>query len=203
MAQLHPHQAQLLDQIDRAIGSGRRHLMAQLPTGGGKTKVAATKTIQMLEEGKRLLFIAPALELIDQTVERFYAEGIRDIGVIQADHELTNWARPVQIASVQTLTRRNLPPADLVFIDEAHRWFEAYGKCLEGPWAHIPVIGLSATPWTRGLGKHFDQLIIGATTGDLINSGYLSRFRVFAPSSPDLTNVRTVAGDSARMICPR
>jgi DNA repair protein RadD len=29
----------------------------------------------------------------------------------------------------------------------------------------------------------------------LIDAGYLSKFRVFAPSSPDLTGVRTVAGD--------
>ena len=59
----------------------------------------------------------------------------------------------------------------------------------------MPVIGLSATPWTRGLGKHFDKLIIAATTQELIEAGYLSKFRVFAPASPDLTDVRTVAGD--------
>ena len=59
----------------------------------------------------------------------------------------------------------------------------------------MPVIGLSATPWTRGLGRYFDKLIIGATTTTLIDSGYLSKFRVFAPASPDLTGVRTVAGD--------
>jgi superfamily II DNA or RNA helicase len=195
MTQLRPQQVRLLDEIDRAIASGHRHIVAMLPTGGGKTKVAATKTIKMREDGKRVLFIVPALELIDQTVERFYAEGIRDIGVIQADHELTNWARPVQIASVQTLMRRNLPPVDLVFIDEVHKWFGKYGEWLKGAWAHIPVIGLSATPWTRGLGKYFDKLIIGATTQDLIRARYLSGFRVFAPASPDLTDVRTLAGD--------
>ena len=32
----------------------------------------------------------PALSLIDQTVEAFWAEGIRDVGVIQANHPLTN-----------------------------------------------------------------------------------------------------------------
>jgi DNA repair protein RadD len=194
-APLRPQQTLLLDEIDRAIASGDIHIMAQLPTGGGKTKVAATKIIRMREDGKRVLFIVPALELIDQTVERFYEEGIRDLGVIQADHELTNWARPVQIASVQTLMRRNLPPVDLIFIDEAHRVFDAYGKWFTSAWKNIPVIGLSATPFTHGLGKHFKKLIIGSTTEELIKAGYLSKFRVFAPSSPDLTKVRTVAGD--------
>jgi DNA repair protein RadD len=194
-AMLRPQQTHLLDEIDRAIGGGYLHVMAQLPTGGGKTKVAATKTIQMREDGKRVLFIVPALELIDQTVERFYAEGIRDIGVIQADHELTNWARPVQIASVQTLMRRTLPPTDLVFIDEAHHLFDVYGEWFASAWKNIPVIGLSATPWTRGLGKYYEKLIIGSTTQNLVDAGYLSESRVFAPSSPDLTKVRTIAGD--------
>jgi DNA repair protein RadD len=69
------------------------------------------------------------------------------------------------------------------------------GAIADGPWKHLPVIALTATPWTRGLGKHFDKLIIGATTQELIEGGYLSKFRVFAPASPDLTEVRTVAGD--------
>ena len=47
----------------------------------------------------------------------------------------------------------------------------------------------------RGLGKHYDDLLIAATTSDLIDAGFLSRFRVFAPSHPDLSQVRTVAGD--------
>jgi superfamily II DNA or RNA helicase len=169
--------------------------MVQGPTGFGKTKVAAALTMQMLSAGKRTIFTVPALSLIDQAVEMFYAEGIRDIGVIQANHILTNYARPVQIASVQTLQRRVIPPADLVLIDEAHRWFDSYGTWLSTCWAEVPVIGLTATPWTRGLGKYFERLIIGATTHELIEAGLLSKFRVFAPASPDLTNVRTVAGD--------
>ena len=77
-----------------------------------------------------------------------------------------------------------MPPIDMVIIDEEHRWFDAYEEWLEGPWSHLPVIGLTATPWTKGLGKHFDRLIIGSTTQQLIDTGYLSRFRVFAPASP-------------------
>ena len=60
----------------------------------------------------------------------------------------------------------------------------------------IPFIGLSATPWARGLGKYYDDLIIAATTADLIPR-WLSGapFVAFAPSEPDLAGVRTVAGD--------
>ena len=40
-----------------------------------------------------------------------------------------------------------------MLIDEAHRLYEFNIKWLKDPeWADVPFIGLSATPWTRGLG---------------------------------------------------
>lgn len=195
-ATLRPHQIALLDETERAISAGYRRIMAQAPTGFGKTILASTIAGNILDAGKRMIFVVPALSLIDQTVEKFYREGIYDVGVIQADHVLTNYARPIQIASVQTLQRRIIPRADRVVIDEAHKWFAFYSDWLNRPeWSDVPFIGLSASPWTRGLGRHFDKLIIGSTTSELIEAGYLARFRVFAPSSPDLSKVRTVAGD--------
>jgi superfamily II DNA or RNA helicase len=193
---LYPRQNAFVRNIYQAIDDGDLRVMGQAPTGFGKTHVAGAFANDILTRGKRMIFTIPALSLIDQTVTRFYSMGIRDVGVIQANHPLTNYARPIQVASVQTLQRREIPPADLVMIDESHRWFDFYGEMMSAPeWADVPFVGLSATPWTRGLGKHFQKLIIGATTQDLIDEGLLSPFRVFAPSSPDLSGVRTVAGD--------
>jgi hypothetical protein len=62
-------------------------------------------------------------------------------------------------------------------------------------WQKVPFIGLSATPWAKGMGKHYDDLIVVATSAEMIEQGYLSDFRVFAPSHPDLRSVKTVAGD--------
>jgi DNA repair protein RadD len=202
---LRPHQVELIGLIDAAIASGSRRIIAQAPTGFGKTIVAATIIRRNISERKRTMFAVPALSLIDQTIQRLYAEGIRDVGVIQGDHVLTDYSKPVQVASVQTLQRRHrpgdgvsrsAPSTDMLLIDEVHRWFDYYSDLLSiEAMADVPVIGLTATPWTRGLGQHFDKLIIGATTQQLIDSGYLSKFRVFAPATPDLTGVRTVAGD--------
>lgn len=196
MRPLHPHQTRALDLLRHSLGQGRRRPMLQAPTGFGKTLLSAAVVNGALRKDKRVVFCVPALSLVDQTVEAFANEGITDVGVIQGDHELTSSFRPVQIASVQTLMRRHLPEADVVVIDEAHRWFDFYGRWMATPeWQRVPFIGLSATPWTKGLGKHFDDLIIAASTSDLIEAGYLARFRVFAPAHPDLTGVRTVAGD--------
>jgi len=116
--------------------------------------------------------------------------------MIQANHPKTDATRPVQVASIQTLQRRAIPRFDIVVIDEAHRWFEMLGVWMRAPdWASVPFVGLSATPWTKGLGKFYDDLVQVTTTAELIEAGYLSPFRVYAPSHPDLSGVRTVAGD--------
>ena len=174
-ATLRPHQTRLLDQLDAAIGEGCKRIVAQAPTGFGKTIVAAHRLRLLQDAGKRAIFTVPALSLIDQSVEKLYAEGVKDVGVIQANHLMTDYARPIQVASVQTLQRREVPDADEIIIDEVHRWYQFYPKLLADPrFADVPIIGLTATPWTKGLGKHFERLIIGATTQELIDDGYLS-----------------------------
>jgi DNA repair protein RadD len=196
MKQLRDDQAFALDELRRAVGSGCRRVMMQAPTGFGKTVLSAAIVESAQAKGKRVLFTVPAIALVDQTVEAFWAQGVREIGVIQAQHSMTDWSKPVQIASVQTLQKRTLPKADVVLIDEAHKWFRFYEKWFFDPeWKDIPIIGLSATPWTRGLGRYYQKLIVAGTTEALIEQGSLSPFRVFAPSHPELTGVRTVAGD--------
>lgn len=177
-----------------SLGSGHTRPLLQAPTGAGKTMLAAAIVDGARRKGNRVIFVVPALSLINQTVERFFAEGIHEIGVIQADHPMTDYSKPVQVASVQTLQNRRPPDADVVVIDEAHKWFKFYGKWMD-QWDAVPFIGLSATPWTKGLGKFYDDLLIACSTQELIDNGYLSDFRVFAPSHPDLSKVRTVAGD--------
>jgi DNA repair protein RadD len=105
-------------------------------------------------KGKKVLVVVPALSLIDQTVDALRQEGLSEVGVMQAMHCLTDFTQPIQVASVQTLMRRKLPDVDLAIIDEAHRWYKYYGWWFAlGEWQHRPIVGLSATPWTRGLGK--------------------------------------------------
>lgn len=194
--ELRPHQARIIERLRQSLSTGHRRPMLQASTGFGKTVVAGAIVKGALAKGKRVLFVVPALSLIDQTVRSFYAEGIHDVGVIQANHPMTNAACPVQVASIQTLQRRAIPAFDIVLIDEAHRWFDLVGTWMADPdWAAVPFVGLSATPWTKGLGKHYDDLICVTTTAELIEAGYLAPFHVYAPSHPDLAGVRTKAGD--------
>src|SRR6476620_11400678 len=116
---LRSDQSRALAMLRESLASGKRRPLIQAPTGWGKTVLATTIAGDAISRDQRIVFVAPALSLIDQTVDRFYAEGITDIGVIQANHPMTNAARMVQIASAQTLARRMRPLADIVVVDEA------------------------------------------------------------------------------------
>ena len=191
---LRPHQERALEALRQSLATGHRRPMLQAPTGAGKTLLAAHIIQRARDKGKRVAFTVPGLSLIDQTVAAFEAESIHCIGVVQGIHERTDREQPVQVCSVQTIARRKRPDVDLVIVDEAHQLhkeiFRWMADCPE-----IPFIGLSATPWSRGLGKYYDDVLIAATTKDLIEQGYLSKFKVFVPSEPNLEGVRTVAGD--------
>jgi DNA repair protein RadD len=195
-SELHEHQKLAEAQLRESLRSGHRRPIIQSPTGSGKTVLAAAIVEKALAKGKRVIFTVPKLSLIDQTVERFNEEGIKAIGVVQGYHPGTDGTQPVQVCSIQTLRRRRLPEADLVLVDEAHEVHDFYREWMEKPeWKQVPFIGLTATPWTKGIGKLYDDLVIPTTTSELIEKGFLSKFKVFAPSHPDLRGVRTVAGD--------
>jgi DNA repair protein RadD len=198
LATLHPHQVETLERLKTAIRSGYRRPIVSAPTGSGKTVLACHIVSGALAKGNRVTFTVPALSLVDQTLERFVQNGIQleDIGVIQADHALRRPMAPVQIATAQTLLRRAYPDSDVVVVDEAHVRHEAIDRWMTLDEAGETLfIGLSATPGAKGLGKRYDALVKSIGTEDLIARGFLSPFRVYAPSKPNLDGVRTVAGD--------
>ena len=190
------HQIKALEMLKQSLKSGKRRPVIQAPTGFGKSLLAAMIIEGALNKGNRVIFVVPAIALVDQTVDMFKAEGIDSIGVMQASHELTNMDARVQVASVQTLARRQIPRAQVCIIDECHLGFRSLEDWMMLPdWHDIPFIGLSATPWARGMGKYWDDLIIAETVSGLIDKGFLSPFRAFAPAHPDVSKVKTLAGD--------
>ena len=195
---LHPYQAELIDKVYRATDSeSHKRILVTLPTGAGKTVVAAAIARAEVECGKRVAFISHRREITRQTVAKMHAAGL-DGGIIQAGFP----SRPdqaTQICSIQTLTARGLrPPADIVFIDEAHHARAHTYEQVVASYPNATVIGMTATPCRkdgRGLGNIFTALVEGPQVQELIDGGYLVPSIVYAPTIPDLTGVRTQAGD--------
>lgn len=182
MRPLRPRQEWALRDVREAIRQGHKRIILQAPTGWGKTLWAAHVIAAALQKGSKPLFTAPAISLIDQTVAAFEREGIHDIGVMQAQHPRTNRNATVQIASVQTLIRRLAPDVDFALIDEAHESFEGLETMLDSDeWKNKIVIGLSATPWARGMGLRWTKLVIAATINDLISDGHATPAVIYGP----------------------
>ena len=86
------------------------------------------------------------------------------------------------------MARREWPASDVDGIDEAHILHEAEK-------ARIKVsggitLGLTATPFTKGLSNYFQAFVNVATTHGLIEAGFLSPYRIFACAKPDMEGVR-------------
>ena len=188
---LREHQQAALDGLRLSFRAGKRRPMLSLATGSGKTVIAAHVVAGAYRKGNRVTFCVPALSLVDQTFERFRENGIEadDMGIIQADHPWRRPDAPIQIATAQTLARREKPGTDVVVVDEAHIRFKVYEEWMKESPDKL-FIGLSATPWSRGLGKLYDDLIQPITMAGLIARGYLAPPRVFAPTHPDLSGVK-------------
>lgn len=194
--ELRPHQVRALDMLRQSLRLGNRRVVLEAVVGFGKTLCAARIIEGALSKGNRVIFTCPMISLVDQTVAAFEAEGIRHIGVMQANHPRTDATAPVQVCSVQTLARREIPKAAVIVVDEAH----IRSQVIEDLMASRPdvvFIGLTATPWSKGMGLHWQALVTPCTVSELIEGGYLSRFRVFAPDVPDLSRVRVERGDYA------
>ena len=106
-----------IDNLRETIQRQTRRVVLQAPTGSGKTVIAADIIRRTRDKDNRALITVPALELVDQTVEALFAHGVREIGVIQAQHGMTDWSRPAQRAGVRTSMRRELPVCGFVVIE--------------------------------------------------------------------------------------
>lgn len=191
---LRPHQERAIEMLRQSLAKGNKRVVLQLPTGAGKTRVAAEIVLGARAKKRSVCFTAPAISLIDQTVSAFEGDGVEGIGVIQASHHRTDPFQPVQVASVQSLSRRALPHSDIVIVDECHAQHKVIREWMRAEPNKV-FIGLSATPWARGMGDDWQDLVKPVTMQQLIDGGWLSPFRVYAPSHPDLSQVATVAGD--------
>lgn len=192
---LRPRQSDAIEELRQAIREGHRRIIIQAPTGFGKTVLAAHIIAGSLDKGKRPGFAAPAITLIDQTVASLEAQGITDIGVLQADHPRTNLYARTQVGSIQTLINRGIPKVHILLQDEAHSSFAKFEALLDTEeWKDVVVVGLSATPWSKGMGLRWSKLIVAATTKDLISEGWLTPTIGYGPEkrfTPNIAGLKT------------
>lgn len=188
---LRPYQTDVVEKLRSGIRAGCRRQVLVAPTAAGKTEMAMKVIQEAQRKGSRTWFVVDRVNLIDQTSDRFSGSGI-DHGVIQSDHFLTDYGKPVQIASAQTLARRKVEDdllPDLIVIDECHCRYKSTAEIV----ARVPtakVIGLTATPFTTGMTEDWDGLVNSVTVNELLKQGYLAPLKIKACVSPDMSGAK-------------
>ena len=199
MTELRDYQQDLLKRTQAALADPAAGIMMQLPTGGGKTLIAAALLSGWLQDGRKAVWLTHRRELASQT------EGmLREAGVPASSN--ISWtphtyapmiANGVVILMAQTVSRRAAGPdvwygydyRDLMIIDEAHHataggWTRAISQ-----WPG-PVLGMTATPWRlsrrEGFEHLFGQLHCGPQVADLQADNWLCRARVLSPPEEEL-----------------
>lgn len=195
---LRPYQEKAIALAGLHVSNGKKHVLVCAPCGSGKMLVIATI---IRKSTVPCMFVAHRQELIEQCSEQLARQGITNIGVIRADDKRTNPSASVQIASIQTLIRRDKPPAGLIFIDECHRSAsDSYLDHVFGAYQNAVILGFTASPCRndgRPLGAIYEELIIAATYSELLkHPDWLAEPDGFsAPIVADLSSVPKTQGD--------
>ena len=191
MISLYPDQEEFVGEIRREW-PGHKRIVAMMPTGGGKTRVAARIIEGFVNRGLRVCFVVPRITLVGQTARAFNELGLEDITLQWGESETCSRAL-ITISSIDTMIRREKVDYDLIIIDECHY---KRAKILEWMNDHPGdrYLGLSATPYAKWMGNYYTGLAKSKGMRWLIDNGRLSEYEVYAPEVPDLSKCKSKSG---------
>lgn len=192
---LRPYQTESVEALRRGIREGKRAQMYYLPTGGGKGTLAAYFLQEAQRKGMRASLIVDRRVLVEQTSQVLDRYQIPH-GVAMAGHWRYRPYELVQVASAQTLEARGFfPDMKLAILDEGHILRKSIVEFVKARRNDLVVLGLSASPFTKGIGQVYDGVVSGGTTNGLIGTGFLVGPMFYAATTPDMNGAKIVAGE--------
>lgn len=196
---LRDYQIKIIDDVRESMRLGRKSQLIVSPTGSGKTTIFSAFTHLAIKKNSRVLILAHRQELLDQITESLNNFGIHFPKKLCA--KLVSEPMPTQVCvgSVFLAAKYDLPAFDIVIVDEAHHCIASntWGRAIKNSKARF-ILGVTATPLRLSgepLGEIFEDMILGPSTKQLIDQGYLSPYKAYAAFKPNLTGVRSCHGD--------
>lgn len=190
------YQADAIDEIRSLILKGRRRILCQLATGGGKTFIFSSILRGAHGKGTPCIMVVRSRHLVDQASRRLHEMGV-DHGVLMANDSRYDLAKPIQVASIDTCRARNMyPAAKLVVIDEAHYATSDSFKDFLSHYDDAIWISVTATPWAKGGLKHLaSDVVYPISFADLVTQGFLAPAKYFIASKFDSSTIKTANGE--------
>jgi len=196
MLTLRPYQDKSLNALREGFRSGHNNQILYMPTGAGKTESAIFLLLAASKAGNRAAMVMDRRILVDQTSARLDKYGIEH-GVLMAGHWRYKTDKHIQICSAQTLEARgSFPGLKLLIVDEAHTVRKSVTDFIKN--SGIKTIGLTATPFTKGLGGIYSNVISEVTTSELVGEGSLVPLRVFISKEIDMSGAKKIGGEWAQ-----
>jgi DNA repair protein RadD len=191
---LRAYQTLALNGLRAGFAAGKRSQILYLPTGGGKTEVAIALLEATKTKGNKAAMILDRIILCDQTSIRLDKYSI-DHGVLQSGHWRYRPYEQIQVCSAQTIEKRgSFPGLTILIIDECHAMRRQTMEFIKAN-PDIKVVGLSATPFTKGLGNVYENVVSTITTAELVKEKVLSPLRVFIAKEINMDGAKKVAGE--------
>lgn len=183
---LRPYQEEIICKIKKSWKQGHKRNIVVLPCGAGKTVVFAYMAEQTTKNNKSVWFLVHRQELLTQTVETFKRFGI----------PLDN----ILIGMVGTVANHlsDYSEPDFIIFDECHFSAAATWQKIISTYPNAYITGLTATPCRldgKPLGAIYSDLIVGITANELIEMGYLSKYKYYAPCVSDMSTVKIKGKD--------
>jgi len=192
---LRDYQLQAIEELRDGIRNHHRAQILVLPTGAGKTTVAAQLISGAVANNNHVLFMAHRKELVMQAKNRLHQFGIRPGVIMSGWKHRSNML--VNVASQQTLIKRELPPAKLIVVDEAHHSMSNGFKNLLEQYPKAAIVGLTATPYRldgRSLGDIYTNIVAPITLAELTAQGFLVPAR-YIGTQMDMSDVEVKRGE--------
>ena len=191
---LRPYQVETLDALRKGFLSGNKAQILYAPTGAGKTEMAIALLEATRAKGNRAAMLLDRIVLCDQTSQRLEKYDI-DHGVLQSGHWRYRPDELIQVCSAQTLEKRGqFPGLNLLIVDECHQTRQQTIQFIKDN-PEVRVIGLTATPFTKGLAHTYSNVVSIVTTQQLVNQEVLVPLRVFIAKEIDMKGAKKIAGE--------
>ena len=191
---LRDYQEEAIQKLREGFAKGHRSQLLYMGTGAGKTEIAIAMLEAAKKKGSKAAMILDRIVLCDQTSRRLDKYSV-DHGVLQAGHWRYKPYEPIQVCSAQTLEKRgDFPGLDLLVVDECHAQRKQTIEFIKNN-PQVKVVGLSASPFTKGLSGTYTNVVSPITTKKLVEQGSLVPLRVFIAKEIDMDGAKKVGGE--------